>query len=103
LFKGFVILEVKKIVKVFIDYFLFQFPSSEKEWLKINNEFEEKWQFMNCLRSADSEQIQTIPPKGSGSFFWDYKGSDSLVLLAIANSNYEFIYCGIETNSRITD
>jgi hypothetical protein len=86
---------------VFIECLLFQFPPSKNEWLKIGNEFEEKWQFLNCLGAVKSKQI--IPPKGSGSFFWNYRGSNSIVLLATANVDYEFIYCDIETDGCISN
>jgi hypothetical protein len=39
----------------------------------------------------------------SGSFYWDYKGFNSLVLMSIVNANYEFLYCDIRTNGRVLD
>lgn len=89
--------------KTFKIHFIFQFPASEKEWLKIAAEFEDKWQFPHCLGAVDGKHIKIIIPGGSGSFFWNYKGSNSLVLMAIVNANYEFIYCDIGTNGRISD
>jgi hypothetical protein len=41
--EGSINLEIKKTVKAFTDYFLFQLPSSKNEWLKFGNEFGEKW------------------------------------------------------------
>lgn len=81
--------------------FLFQFPRNEEEWRRIGKEFEEKWQFPNCLGSVDGKHVRIVPPQDSGSFFWNYKGYNSLVLMAIANANYEIIYCHIGTNGRI--
>jgi hypothetical protein len=49
------------------------------------------------------ENIKIVPPKGCGSFYWNYKGSNSLVLMAVVNANYEFLYCDIGTNGRISD
>jgi hypothetical protein len=37
------------------------------------------------------KHIRIVPPPGSVSYFWYYKGFNSIVLMAIANSNYEFI------------
>jgi hypothetical protein len=82
---------------------LFQFPSTEREWIAIADEFEEKWQFPNCLGAVDGKHIKIVPPKGCGSFYWNYKGWNSLVLMAVVNANYEFLYCDIGTNGRISD
>ena len=76
---------------------LFQFPTTEGEWIHVGNEFERKWYFPNCLGTVDGKHVK-ITPTGSGSFYWNYKGFNSLVLMSIANANYEFLYCDIGTN-----
>jgi hypothetical protein len=95
-------LETEKTVIVFADYLLFQFPSGKKEWPKNDNELEENWQFPNCLGAADGKRSQTIPPKGSGYFLWNYKGSNISILLARTNANKKSIYRDIGTNGRIS-
>ena len=81
----------------------FQFPATEQEWSKISEEFQIKWQFPHCLGCVDGKHIRITPPPGSGSFFWNYKGYNSLVMMAIANANYELIYCHMGTNGRVSD
>jgi hypothetical protein len=49
------------------------------------------------------ENIKIVTPKGCGSFYWNYKGSNSLVLMVVVNANYEFLYCDIGTNGCILD
>lgn len=83
--------------------FLLQFPSSEEEWLAIAEEFERTWQFPNCLGAVDGKHVAVVPPAGAGSHFFNYKGYHSIVLMGIANANYEFIYVDIGTNGRISD
>lgn len=82
---------------------MLQFPTTEEEWRKIAREFETKWQFPNCLGCVDGKHIRIMPPPGSGSYFWNYKGYNSIVLMAIANANYEFVYCHVGTNGRVSD
>jgi hypothetical protein len=74
-----------------------------REWIAIADEFEEKWHFPNCLGAVDGKHIKIVPPKECGSFYWNYKGSDSLVLMSVVNANYEFLYCDIGANGRISD
>jgi hypothetical protein len=40
---------------------------------------------------------------GSGSFFFNYKGYHSIVLLGIVNANYEFILVDFGVNGRVSD
>lgn len=82
---------------------MLQFPSSEEEWLAIAEEFERTWQFPNCLGAVDEKHVAIVPPAGAGSHFFNYKGYHSIVLMGIANANYEFIYIDIGTNGRISD
>ena len=81
----------------------FQLPTTEGERIPVGNEFERKWDFPNCLGAVDGKHVEIIPPTGSGSFYWNYEGFNSLVLMSIANANYEFVYCDSETNGRVSD
>ncbi|CAH1992807.1 unnamed protein product [Acanthoscelides obtectus] len=80
-----------------------KFPNSKQEWIAIAEEFERRWQFPNCLGAVDGKHFAIVPPAGAGSHFFNYKGYHSIVLLAIANLNDEFIYVDIGTNGRISD
>lgn len=71
--------------------------------MAIAKEFEEKWQFPNCLGSVDGKHVAINPPANSGSYYYNYKGFHSLVMMAIANANYEFIYVHFGTNGRVSD
>lgn len=80
-----------------------QFPSSEAEWKQIGLDFEKRWQFPNCLGAVDGKHIRIRPPPGSGAYYYNYKQFHSIVLMGIANSNYELIMFDIGTNGRVSD
>lgn len=61
------------------------------------------WQFPYCLGSIDGNHIRIVPPNGSVSYYFNYKKTHSVVLMATANANYEFLYCAVGTNGRISD
>ncbi|GBN77487.1 hypothetical protein AVEN_190847-1 [Araneus ventricosus] len=78
-------------------------PESQSEWKRVAQDFEDRWDFPHCLGAVGGKHIRITPPPGSGSYFWNYKQFNSIVLMACANSNYEFIWCEVDTNGRKSD
>ncbi|XP_062571585.1 uncharacterized protein LOC134233621 [Saccostrea cucullata] len=78
-------------------------PSTPEEWERIANDFEMKWNFPNCIGAIDGKHITIRNPVGSGSRFYNYKGFYSIVLMAVVDADYNFIYIDIGCNGRISD
>lgn len=78
-------------------------PDSVEEWKKIAEEFETRWNFPHCLGAVDGKHVRIVPPTGSGSHFYNYKKFHSVVLMACANANYEFIWVESGSNGRVSD
>ena len=78
-------------------------PSSAEEWLEIAEKFSERWQFPNCLGAIDGKHIVMQPPPEAGSYFYNYKHTHSIVLLAVAGPDYECTYVDVGTNGRVSD
>ncbi len=77
-------------------------PQNEDDWRKVAETFE-KWNFPNCLDAMDGRHIQLQAPIGSGSEFFNYKGYFSIVLFALVDGNYNFIYANVGCQGRISD
>ena len=80
-----------------------QVPNTEEEWNKIAADFLAKWNFNNCIGAIDGKHVLIKPPANSGSYFFNYKHSFSLVLLAVVDAAYKFIYVSVGCNGRISD
>ena len=78
-------------------------PQTEEEWIRISEELEEKWNFPNCLGALDGKHIQIKRLVNSGYYYFNYKGTFSIVLLALVDADYKFIFIDIGWNGRISD
>ncbi|XP_066598912.1 uncharacterized protein [Prorops nasuta] len=65
-------------------------PSTEI-WLNIANKFYEKTDFPNCFGAVDGKHIRCINPIKGESNYFNYKKYFSIVLMAVADANLNFI------------
>lgn len=82
---------------------LFQFPDSAEKWKESAKLFHERWNFPHCIGAIDGKHIDIVPPADSGSFYYNYKGRHSMVLLAIVDARYRFLLVDFGTNGRVSD
>lgn len=84
-------------------YLFFQFPSTKEEWIEIAQGFKNRWQMINCGGALDGKHIRIERPPSSGAQYYNYKNFYSIVLMALVNSNYEFIYVDVGKQGRLSD
>ncbi|XP_065363219.1 putative nuclease HARBI1 [Calliphora vicina] len=78
-------------------------PSSEEEWKSVSEKFLQLWNFPNCIGSIDGKHVVMTAPTHSGSVYYNYKGTHSIVLMAISDASYKFLYIDVGSNGRISD
>ncbi|CAH2013930.1 unnamed protein product [Acanthoscelides obtectus] len=78
-------------------------PTSEREWLNVAKAFEERWNFPHCLGSMDGKHIEIICPPNSGSKYYNYLHYYSIVLFAVVDAQYRFLYVHVGCQGRISD
>lgn len=61
------------------------------DFYKIANEFEQLWNFPNCVGCLDGKHLRIKCPNNSGYQFYNYKKYFSIHLQGIADANYKFI------------
>jgi hypothetical protein len=80
-----------------------QIPKTEAEWIVIANGFNDQWNFPNCLGAVNGKHVSIKKPPHTGSYYYNYKIFFSIVLMAVVNSNYEFIMADTVINGQISD
>ena len=97
---------VPEVCQVIIESFMEEYmslPDSKEKWLSVAKKFEEKWQFPNCVGSIDGKHVPLINPFNSGSTYFNYKRFFSIVLLALVDADYKFLYVNVGCQGRISD
>ena len=78
-------------------------PSTKAEWLEISRKFEERCNFPHALGAIDRKHNRIQKPKNGDSFYYNYKHTHSIILMAIAGPEYECLYADVGSNGRVSD
>jgi len=87
----------------FFTFNYLQIPQSQEEWLAVAKGYEEKWNFPHCLGAIDGKHIQLQAPINSGSQYFNYKSTFSIVLMAVVDADYNFLFADVGCQGRISD
>lgn len=69
-------------------------PSSN-DFIRISQDFQRKWNFPHCLGAIDGRHVHIEKPAKSGSLYYNYKGYHSIVLQAVVDANYKYIFIDV--------
>lgn len=68
---------------------------TEERWKAISHGFSKSAHFPHCLSAVDGKHVRILKFPGSGSMNMNYKHFFSIVLMAVVDSNYRFVYVDI--------
>lgn len=78
-------------------------PSDVHDWRLVAENFYDKWNFPNCIGAVDGKHVVMRAPGKTGSLYFNYKGTFSIVLMAVVDANLQFIMIDIGSYGRNSD
>ena len=67
-------------------------PTTAEGWKEIVASYSSQWNFHHVLGAFDGKHIRIRCPANGASQFYNYKGYHSIVLLALFDGNYRFMW-----------
>lgn len=89
---------VPEVCKAIVEVFspdVFQTPSTPDEWREVADGFRGRWNYANCCGAIDGKHVAIRKPSKTGSLHYCYKGFCSIVILALADSQYQFLWANV--------
>jgi hypothetical protein len=78
-------------------------PENAEEWKEIARGFEKRWNFPHALGALDGKHIRIRNPARAGSLYYNYKGFFSIILMALVDADYRFIWVEVGANGASSD
>ena len=70
-------------------------PCTPDGWRAIADAFYQRWNFPHTLGALDGKHVACRCPKKSGSVYYNYKKFYSIVLMALVDADYRFIWADV--------
>ena len=78
-------------------------PTTEEEWKRVAEQFSDRWQFHHTLGALDGKHVAIRCPKNAGSLYYNYKGFHSIILHALVDADYKFLWADVGANGSASD
>ena len=78
-------------------------PNSPEEWKEVADEFSKRWNFHNTIGVIDEKHVAQRCPPSAGSLYYNYKGFHSVILLALVDAEYKFLFTDVGANGNCSD
>ena len=66
----------------------------------MSEKFSQRWNFPNTIGAIDGEHMVLKQLKNLGPLYHNYKGSDSIILMAVFGPKYQLLYTEVGMNGK---
>jgi len=97
---------IAEVCQAIIDEFrdeMIKCPCTPEEWKAKAEEFGKMWNFWHGLGALDGKHCGMKSPPKSGSLYHNYKGFFSIILMALVDARYRFMWVEIGANGACSD
>uniref|UniRef100_UPI00358EEE5F putative nuclease HARBI1 n=1 Tax=Myxine glutinosa TaxID=7769 RepID=UPI00358EEE5F len=78
-------------------------PTTPEEWTEVADDFESKWNIPHVLGALDGKHVALRCAPNSGSVYHNYKGFFSIVLMALVDADYKFLWVDVGGMGHMSD
>lgn len=80
-----------------------QMPRNSTAWKNVAKLFESRWNMPNCVGALDGKHVLLKKPSNSGSVWYNYKGTFSVVLMAMCSADWCLTYVDVGGVGSLSD
>lgn len=73
-------------------------PVPSEKWKEVTATFENRWSFPHAIGAIDGKHVATRCPKKCVSLYYNYKGFYSIIMLAVVDGDYKFLWVDAGSN-----
>ena len=82
---------------------VFNIPTAPDEWRGAAELFNTRWQFPHAVGALDGKHVAIRKPKKGESMYFNYKKYHSIVLMALVDADYMFMWVNVGTPGSCSD
>jgi hypothetical protein len=101
---------ISKLVKEVCEAIVLEFkdevlkcPTTSDGWRPLTDRFASRWNLPHACGALDGKHVAIKKPFDSGSMYHNYKGFFSIVLMALVDADYKFIWVDIGGMGHMSD
>ena len=78
-------------------------PGTEQGWREMSDEWYRKWNFPHTVGAIGGKHVACKGPPKTGSEYLNYKGFSSVILFAMVDADYKFVWADVYGNGVQSD